>query len=106
MVHMYISMFSREIILGMLNMYGHSVRTCMHTYIHHIHTNIRIHQMHHKFLASSNLGTSMICTKHRFSIIYEWIHVFPTNSGMLGLHRETTAYIRTYMRSVLAGISL
>ena len=48
--------------------------------------NLRhVKYVHHKLLAASVLGTSMICTivsctKHRFSIIYECMHVFPTNS--------------------------
>ena len=71
-----ITVFPPGIVSGMLNTY---VGTYIHAYIlHHIH--IRIHTMHHKLLAASVLGTSMICTKHRFSIIYECIHVFPTNS--------------------------
>ena len=44
----------------------------VHTYMHmYIIIYICVHTMHHKLLVASVLGTSMICTKHRFSTIYD-----------------------------------
>ena len=70
------SLFPTEITLFMVN-------TCVHTYVRtfmctssYIRTYTYIHTMHHKLLAVSVLSTSMICTKHRLSIIYECMRVF------------------------------
>ena len=77
---------------------------CMHTYVHMcvhalVHTYVRTYMyvhtytysmymcvlvctyvcLYHKLLVASVLGTNMICLKHRFPIIYECMHVFPTN---------------------------
>ena len=72
--------FSPEITSGMLSMY---MRTYIRTHTIHIIVYVCItciHTIHHKLLAAPVLGTSMICTKHGLSTIYECMNVFPTNS--------------------------
>ena len=51
------------------NNFRHDVHTYIITYV-------CVHTMHHKLLAVSVFSTSMICTKHRSSIIYGFMYAF------------------------------
>ena len=78
-IHMYVctrTVFSPEFISGMLY-----VHMYMHAYVHHnMHKfSTYVYTMHHKLLAASLLGTSMVCIKHKISTIYEYM-LFPEKS--------------------------
>ena len=68
-VHTYIHTYIRT--------YIHTyMQTYVHTYVHH---RTHKHAIHHKLLAVAVLDTSTICTKHRFSVICECMHIFNLN---------------------------
>ena len=108
-VHIQIRTYLHSVLPRNCVRHGDYVCAYVHAYVcHHIHTYINfVHTMHYKLLEASVLGTRMICTEYKFSIIYECTR-FPTNSlefrkeGMLDRHalrylgRTLLTYICTY----------